>query len=91
MSEKGLGSLLDTVLPRFEADASSTMGVMGVRRPDEGSYDVIRCDILGRAESSDGLSEKGLLSILGVVSWNSVSSESRSPADLPRSVCLARA
>lgn len=43
VSAKGLVSLrLETVLPRFEADDSSTMGVIGVRRPDDGSYDVMR-------------------------------------------------
>lgn len=44
---------------------------------------------MGRRLSSDELSEKGLLSIWGVVSWNSVISESRL-ADLPRSVWFAR-
>lgn len=34
LSEKGLCSRRETVLPRFEG-ASSTMGVMGVRRPSE--------------------------------------------------------
>lgn len=59
MSENGLWSLLETVLPRFDG-ASSTMGVMGVRRPRDVSYDVMRCDICGRGGSSDELSVNGL-------------------------------
>ena len=51
----------------------------------------MRCDMLGRGGSSDELSEKGLLPGLGLVSWNSVSSESRLPAGFPRSDCCARA
>jgi hypothetical protein len=78
MSENGLWSLLfETVLPRFDADASSTMGVIGVRKPRSVSYEVIRCDIIGRGGSSDELSVKGLRSMVGVLSWNSVYSESR--------------
>ena len=79
------------MLPRFDADASSTIGVIGVRKPRSVSYEVIRCDIIGRGGSSDELSVKGLRSLVGVLSWNSVYSESRSlPELLRRRVCRAR-
>jgi hypothetical protein len=69
LSENGLWSLrFETVLPRFDADASSTMGVIGVRRPSEVSYEVMREDMIGRGGSSDELSVKGLRSMVGVLS-----------------------
>jgi hypothetical protein len=90
LSENGLCSRRETVLPLFEG-VSSTMGVIGVRRPSDVSYEVIRCDICGRGGSRAELSEKGLWFCVGV-SWISVkASESRSLAELRRSVRCARA
>jgi hypothetical protein len=71
LSENGLFSLRDAMLPRFDADDSSTIGVIGVRSSDLVSYEVMRCDIIGRGGSSDELSVNGLRSIEGEVS-NSV-------------------
>jgi hypothetical protein len=59
------------MLPRFDADDSSTIGVIGARSSDRVSYEVMRWDIIGRGGSSDELSVKGLRSIEGEVS-NSV-------------------
>jgi len=92
LSENGLWSLLlETVLPRFDADDSSTMGVIGVRRPSEVSYEVMREDMMGRGGSSDELSAKGLRSMVGVLSRESGYGEPRSLPELLRSsVCRAR-
>jgi len=65
------------------------MGVIGVR---EVSYDVMRCDIIGRGGSSEELSVNGLRSMEGDFSWISVTPDSRELLELLRKrVCLARA
>ena len=91
LSEKGLCSRkCDAVLPRFDPVDSSTMGLMGTRRSRPVSYEVIRCDIVGRGASREEASANGLLGFAVGEPWPSVGFESRSLAELCKRACCPR-